>query len=1179
MNWTKEQELAITTRDKNILVAAAAGSGKTAVLVERIKRQIIEDQVPIDNMLIVTFTNAAAAEMKEKIRKALTKELRENPSKRGQIQEQFIRLQTANISTFHAFAQKCIKRFFQFVEVEPGFSVCDDKKSILISEEALDRLMDEELEKMEPDFLNFLNSYSSDRNFNNIRSMIRDSYTSLMAMPYPEKWLDEHIDQLSITPEEFQKSKLFDSFKEFTVYAVENALQYYIEALHITRDQDVMSLIEPFTNDINYLKDLVENIDNYSFDEILDIIACFSPARMKAPTDKNEKEAYKTIKDQVSTLRKNGKKEIEKIEKNYGQESLSSAIKETNLTAENGKCLRRLLLKYHRFFTEGKKKRKLLDFNDMEHLALKILDNPDAANYYKEHFHYIFIDEYQDTSTIQEEIIQRITRGNNLFMVGDVKQSIYRFRLADPSIFQTKYEKYRKGEVEDSILIDLNRNFRSKEPILSTINRIFKKRMKNYDKKAALYCGINYNGPLQFYPEFHVIDTNINLNLISESEDQASAEIQSIKRNEMEAAYIADMIKGLLGKEYYDAKEEKIKQISLRDIVILMSSVKNSAETYGQIFKKAGIDTYIQENDGYFNTIEIQVFMNLLSVIDNRQQDVPLISVLHSSIFGFSADQLALIRIHNRKSSYFKAFESYAESGEDPILRDKCKNAYNAIDKWREDSGLMSLSNLIWKLLMETDYYVIAGAMPAGKQRQANLRALVDKAEEYTNQSPGSLDSFIKYIDAIRDRKIPMGEVKLVGEQDDLVRIMTIHKSKGLEFPVVFLANMTSRLNYRQRIPNVVIDKDLGIGLNYTDYNNSLKNTTLFQKIIKDKIHREDVEEKSRVLYVAMTRAKEKLYLIGSTDNPEKYLEKMEMGIPSESSYSDMLIDVSPGKIKSIPPSAINLLKDDASKDESTGANFINKFYEFVDKKELEDDKKREKEIFDILSYSYEYGGSKDQRSKYSVSQLNKLATEKSSPVKYTPSLKEPDFVATEKALTSSQIGTLYHGIMERIDFIKAANEGLSYMEKVFQEFISKGIFQEKELSVLSPEKILNFFETDLGKRCVNAAKNGRLCKEKPFTLKTILQQEENDPKEILVQGVIDCYFEENGNIIFLDYKTGYINKNKPWEEDEKRIRNTYAEQIRLYSEALSKGTGKPVTECYLYLTENGKAIKMDSHK
>ena len=779
MAWTKEQQLAIDRRDKNILVAAAAGSGKTAVLVEHIKKLILEEGVSIDRMLIVTFTNAAAAEMKEKIRKALIAEIDKAPEESAKLRQQLSLLPRANISTFHAFALDVIRRFFYQAEVEPGFSICDDAQRTILKEDSLDLLLENRFAADEEEFYEFLNWYSGDRNQNRIREIIDSAYNVLQSLPYPWKWLSEKTAVLELSAEELAGSELMDYIWNFIDESAGKALGYVRLAADTLNQAGLSRMAEKVeAEEVSYYEEVCTLAENRSFQQLGEHLRKMPSLRLTAKKD--EKEDYGQVKAQVAACRSRARDLAREMTKTFFISSFEEQAAELNRTAPMAKILQKLLLEFDGIFRAAKAEKRLVDFNDIEHFCLEILQENGAAAFYRNKFQYIFIDEYQDTNILQEEIISKIRRENNLFMVGDIKQSIYKFRLAEPEIFKAKYAAYSSGD-ENSMKIDLNRNFRSKPVILNEINRVFDGLMEDYDEDARLYPGLSYDGEYSYQPQIRVVSTE------GAQADEALAEL---KNTELEALEVCRIVKENLGRKFYDHKAGVEREIRPRDIVILMRGVRNYADVFYNALKQSGIESFVDESEGYFDTMEIAVFMNLLSVIDNRQQDVPLISVLHSEIFGFSSEELGEIRSCHKEGSYADCFISYATEDdscerEDRGLRQRCCSALDSLKKWKDMSGSMPLGKFIWSLLLETGYYLKMGAMPAGVQRQANLRALVDKAENFSRDRQSSLYSFVRYIDAVKERKVPMGQVKLVGENDDLVRIMTIHKSKGLEFSAV----------------------------------------------------------------------------------------------------------------------------------------------------------------------------------------------------------------------------------------------------------------------------------------------------------------------------------------------------------------------------------------------------------
>ncbi|MGF6375791.1 ATP-dependent helicase/nuclease subunit A [Clostridiales Family XIII bacterium PM5-7] len=1134
--WNEGQQKAIDQRETNMLVAAAAGSGKTAVLVERIKKLIIEEGVPIDQMLVVTFTNAAAAEMKEKIRIALNEEIEANPKESQKLREQLRLLQRANISTFHAFALEVIRNFFYLIDLEPGFSICDDAQSTILKEEALDSLLELEFERETEEFQQFLDWYSSDRNQHKIREIIAKNYNVLQALPNWKGWLREQVDQLSMTTAEFEASPLMPFIWSYCADQMKEIMELMNKAIDTLEDADLIRLADIVREkEVAPLNLVAKAGADGEYDLMGEYLADISSARLAAK--KEEKEAYESIKDTVGAYRKLAKKRRDALVTQLFSSPLDQQIQEMNQTAPVASTLMSLLLSFHDEFQRGKEAKKLIDFNDIEHYCLEILEHEEAADHYRQRFEYIFIDEYQDTNVLQEEIISKVKRQNNVFMVGDIKQSIYRFRLAEPDIFKDKYARYQNPEQKYSTKIDLNRNYRSKPAILKEINHIFKDIMEDYDEEAHLYPGLDYEGEYDRVPEVKVIDLA--------SIDGEDEELAGLKATEIEALEVSKLIKKNLGKKFYHSKAGEERTLEYRDMVILMRSVRNSAEVFYRVLKEQGIDAYVDDSEGYFDSMEINIIMNLLSVIDNKLQDVPLISVLHSEIFGFSTEELGIIRSEHKQGAYSEAFLWYGSNGNEPELKSKCANALDSIKKWKGWAASMPLGKFIWKLMIETNHYLIMGAMPAGRQRQANLRALIDKAEKFSVDRQSSLYSFMNYIEAVKKRGVATGQVKLVGEADNLVRIMTIHKSKGLEFPMVIVAGMGKRLNYEKLGRGVYLHKNLGIGMTLSNYEENWYKQTMIQKLIQILTRKEERGEEIRVLYVALTRARDLLYMIGTTRDGQKFLENREIGISGDSTYLDMIQSIS--KLQVIPCSGTECSGDKVHND--SGEITFDAPALLAEREE----------VFRRLDYVYPHQEARRLKSKYAVTELNQEEHEKNH---ISRELAVPKFRQGEKKLTAAEKGTVYHGIMERIDFVRGYEEGMTYLIEATKEMIAKEIFTEEEIEAVDLKRIEGFFSSDLGKRCATAAETGTLQRERPFNL-----QYQKDGETIIVQGIIDCYFEEADGLVLLDYKATLVNEDK--------VKETYKKQIEIYGQALEAAKGKRVKEAYLYHFGLGKMIEM----
>ena len=588
-----------------------------------------------------------------------------------------------------------------------------------------------------------------------------------------------------------------------------------------------------------------------------------------------------------------------------------------------------------------------------------------------------------------------------------------------------------------------------------------------------------------------------------------------------------------------------------------MRGVRNYAEVFYQILKAKGIDSFVDDSEGYFDTIEINVFMNLLSVIDNKMQDVPLISVLHSEIFRFSAEELGQIRSLCRTGPYWEAFSSATE--EEGPLGEKCRKAADCLHRWKAAAVSLPLGRFIWSLLLETGYYIEAGAMPGGNQRQANLRALIDKAESFARRGQPSLYSFVRYIEAVKMRKVPVGQVKLIGENDDLVRIMTIHKSKGLEFPVVIVAGLGRRLNYTRIGSGIVLHKDIGIGMTFVDFAGHWYRQTLLQRLIQKQIHREEVQEEIRILYVAMTRAKDILYLTGTVKDGAKYEDSRQIGMGGESRYLDMLTEIRDFRL--IDP---NVLSPSTEQKERTAKNLVREdIYDGpLSPCDAED-------IYRRLDFAYPFEEERRRKSKYSVTELSRLGADRPVPERKLD-LSVPRFRQGKKTLTAAEKGTVSHGIMERIDFVRAASEGGTYVRQAVRQMVDRGIFTEEEAENADLSQIVSFFSSPIGKRCAESAAEGRLVRERAFALRMEVQG-----GQAIVQGIIDCYFEEEDGLVLLDYKTNWIDGTKPFAEEEKRLRETYQGQIDIYRRALSASAKKPVKEAWLCLLSAGRQIEM----
>ena len=1159
MKWTDKQLEAIELRDNNILVSAAAGSGKTSVLVERIRTLISDDKIPVSELLVVTFTEAAASEMKERLRATLGAELAQaepGSSEAKYLREQLIDLETSNISTFHSFGLKVIRRFFYKLDIEPGFSMLDETEGSILKEVALDSLLEKEFLEYDKDFVAFMDAYSGDRSYYAVRNIILDAHRSLMAMPHPWQWMEDSIKELEEAKENFETGKYWAFMrKELSESLREGAARYEAEAKVLqeagfdnlakkVRENEVATCIQS--------AEIAEGQGKNPKEIIQGIEEClFKKATVLSPGKENKEFFDAEVRGPAEKLRDSGKAILEKnVRKPYFGGDLDKMVEVSVGTVPYLKTLLRLVKNFDDLFKELKKEQRVIDFNDIEHYALDVLEDEEVASYYRETISQIFIDEYQDTNLIQEAIVDRIRRDNNLFMVGDIKQSIYRFRLAEPDIFQNKYNLYRKGEDKVSTVVDLNQNHRSKKPVIDFINKVFEPLMDGYDENARLNLGNPDDGGLNLEPELRVVLPNLENTL-----DEVLLKV------EREAHLVADIIEENLGKPFYDTKlkEPAIRPIEEKDIVILRKSVQSSADIYQRVLKERGFETTVQGNDGYFDTVEIGIFVDLLTVVDNIMRDIPLIGVLHSEIFDFTSQELGEIRAEWPEGSFADAFINSE--------REKCRAAMDRIMNWREMSRTMSLPKFVWKLLVDSGCYAIMGALSRGSQRQANLRALCDIAEKYSSGRQATLYGFLGYISSIKKDGIKMPEAKDNSGSGNVIRIMTIHKSKGLEFPMVILAGCGSGFK-KGNSSSVYMHKDIGIGLPYVDRENHWKSKTLLQQLVSSKVSKETMDENIRILYVAMTRARDKLVMVAHQDNDE-FMELARLGINDKANFLQMVAPFMAAKVEYLD-------FEPAAKDLGAGES----------DRELSEDE-REK-ILSILKYEYPYPLARKLKSKYSVTELNRAEKEetgkqesgnrqeeRSKPRGTGKPAGSNEQVATSK-FTAAERGTIYHRIIEKISF--AELKGMSEKElslavrRAIDGMVRKGLLMEEEAMAIDPKKIEGFFTSPVGLRAIEADARGLLEKERPFTLKMDMMGE-----EVLVQGIIDCYFfeekpEKEGEyqIILLDYKSNWIDRRLPLEDEENRLRREYSRQLEIYKTALEEGEMWGVCEVYLYLLDIG---------
>ncbi len=1254
--WTSEQLEAITARNCNLLVAAAAGAGKTAVLVERIIKKITDPKNPvdIDRLLIVTFTNAAATEMRERIAAAISDVLDKNPGSRL-IQRQMALLGKASITTIHSFCKDVIQSNFQAINIDPNFRIADETESTLMKLEALNDLFEEQYEKQDNrEFFELLDSYGGNRDDQALMDMVLNLYTFIQSSPWPEKWLLEKTEALRVPDgHDFAQTLwgkvLLDSVKiEFKAMA--DMLTQALEI--INTGMGLEKYLPVFQEDLSSITNLSgildKNINQRSgniwdnvYESLISINFSTLPRAAKdADTDKQ---------DRVKKIRDNVKARIKKLREKIMLSNSADCINDLNLLFPKIKCLASMVTELSIKYSEKKSKKAVLDFNDLEHFCLRILSTideegnikpSDTALSYRERFEEIMVDEYQDSNLVQEIIVNMISKGEkpNVFMVGDVKQSIYRFRQARPELFMDKYNNYSTEDGQPYRKILLYKNFRSRKNVVDSVNFIFRQIMSvnagelDYTEEEALNPGAVYPDmeqeqvicggmtELLLMQTGDIAETSDDLPQEStESEANSDeSEEEMLDNIQCEARMVARRINQLMDKDkegnnffVYDKGQKGYRKVEYRDIVILLRTTKKRSDVFTDELTVAGIPVFADTGSGFFKTIEVQIILSLLQIIDNPYQDIPLLSVLRSPIVSFSTDDLTDLRLLERKGSLFDGLIKLAERGESETAR-KAETFLENIKKWRELSQYISTDQLIWRLYNETGYYSIVGAMPGGEQRQANLRILFERAKQFEETSYKGLFNFISFIDRLKSSKGDMGSAKILSENDNVVRIMSIHKSKGLEFPVVFLSGCGKKFNLQDMNDSILLHQDMGFGPDVVDYTRRISWPSAAKEAIRVKIKAETLSEEMRVLYVALTRAREKLIITGAIDDAAKKVTKWlsasaEKGekLPdyemlNGGNYLDWICpavlrhrdcdelrkvvfseeDIKGQLIEDSSQWHIELWnKSDVVANKEIEQLKDNEFLQWLDRhNSYENNKPLIDEVDRRLSWEYSYTEASVIPAKVSVTELKRRFNAQSDngddslPVYTTALVKKPKFLEEKKGLSGAEKGTIMHFVIQHLDLQALKNNSsIEAITEQVNHMVSKDLLTRNQVESLNLSLIVNFFNSDLGKRMLSSSSISR---EIPFNIEISCEDINKASGDllrgetVLLQGVIDCYFEEYDGIVLIDFKTDQV---RDGYEDAAKER--YKLQMDYYTKALERLTGMIVREKCIYLLKSGKAL------
>ncbi|MBD2844461.1 helicase-exonuclease AddAB subunit AddA [Paenibacillus sp. IB182496] len=1262
--WTEQQWEAIVAGGRDILVAAAAGSGKTAVLVERIIRKITSG-ADVDRLLVATFTKAAAAEMKERIRIALEKELAADPDSEH-LRRQLALMTRASITTLHSFCVEVIRRYYPLIGLDPGFRIANETEAELLRLDVLEQLFEARYAELEahPGFAELAERFGGEKDDEPLQRLVQRLYDFSRSHPWPEHWLRAaaatfHVaDEIELGDTHWVRRLAGDA--QGALAAAQTQLE---QALELTRQPGGPDAYAPTLEaELAAVRKLALRMADAPWTTWQAAFAEVAFGRLKAV---RAGEADQALQERTKRLRDNARTVVAQLQDELLGRSPAEFLAELRDNAPLMEELSELTIAFGEAYEREKRAKGLLDFGDLEHYCLRILRGADsepgrtvpssAALDYREQFDEVLLDEYQDTNMVQEALVELIARpGNgNRFMVGDVKQSIYRFRLAEPGLFLDKYKRYGAAD-SDGQRIDLARNFRSRREVVDGVNDVFRLIMRervaelDYDRSAELIHGAAYPARADGAADPRLA---VELTLLDradapaaepeersdaepgeDGEGQPSGDAGDLQAAQLEARFIAARIRAMRGDgaerermRVYDGRRGGERPLQWRDIVILLRATQQWAPLLIEELQAAGIPAYAELNTGYFDATEVEIMIALLRVIDNPHQDIPLAGTLRSPLFGLGADELALLRVHAPPgASYYEAVAAAADdAGLPQALTDKVRRFLRQLARWRAEARQGALSELLWAIYHESGYYDLVGGLPGGLQRQANLRALHDRARQYEATSFRGLFRFLRFIDRMRENGSDLGTARALGEQEDVVRILSIHKSKGLEYPVVFVAGLGKRFNMQDVNGAFLMHKQLGYGPRQVDLQLRIAYPTLPQLAIRRAMKTEQLAEEMRVLYVALTRAKEKLVLVGTAADAAKLLENKRAEAETEPSdytlsqartYLDWLLPVAlRGGAAAQPTPA----EDDAASAaqwrlgiaqaswyaaEAAVAAAPDPLEEAVREQRLEAvsalhripdlaASAHTREVVARLGWAYPHAAATEIPAKTSATELKRLYSEQeledaaqledvrrpprsaAAPSSSQLRLRRPRFME-EAALTAAERGTVSHLVMQHVP-LGAAVVDAAVLRRTVERMRERQLLTAAQAEAVDAAAVEAFFQTPLGGRLQRAP---RVRREVPFScllpaarVHRAAAEAQIGAEPVMIQGVVDCLFEEaDGTLVLLDYKTDRV-PDRDWTRAAERHRF----QLELYAEAAAGILGRRIDECHVFFFDGAHTVRL----
>lgn len=1262
--WSEEQLDAIVSGGSNVLVAAAAGSGKTAVLVERIIRKIASD-TDVDRLLVATFTNAAAAEMKDRIKVALERKLEEQPDSEH-LRKQLALMGKASITTLHSFCMDVIRKYYSVIGLDPGFRIANETEIELIRNDVLMELFESRYADLEQhgDFIKLVNAFGGEQGDDPVFKLVERLYLFSRSHPWPKAWLEQMAAAFKVASvDELEQSPWVKQVMADVELKLDGAIASFEQALELTKlPAGPYAYAATFEADIELVQKLRHELQQLPWRSWG---GCFAEAAFSKLATLRGKEHDKELQQLAKDYREQGKATVLAIASDYFGRSAEQYVEELKELAPLMQALIDLIIDFSDRFEAFKRSRGLLDFGDLEHYCLAILldarstiEQPipsEAARDYQRQFDEILLDEYQDTNLVQETIVALISnpdRGNR-FMVGDVKQSIYRFRLAEPRLFLDKYKRYGKAAEVDAASgkrIDLARNYRSRLEVVDAVNLVFHAIMKEkvaelqYDAAAELVHGAAYfpapESLEQCRVQCVVIDREEREHESEQVETDEQSEEQSLEalREELttaqlEARYIVQELLRLKHSEalVYDVKQERYRPMQWRDNVILLRSTSAWAPVFLEELQLAGIPAYSSIGSGYFEAVEVQTMLSVLQIIDNPYQDIPLAASLRSPLFKLTAEELSHIRILSMDSSYYDAVVQ-AAGNEQFAYEGRVKLAYflDKLDSWRNYAREGALADLLWLIYEETGYYDFVGGLPAGLQRQANLRALHDRARQYEATSFRGLFRFLKFIERMRDNGNDLGTALAIGEGEDVVRIMTIHSSKGLEFPIVFVAGLGKKFNEQDLKASFLYHKELGFGPKVINLVMRTSYPSLPYIAIRRAIKMELLAEEMRILYVALTRPKEKLYLLGTTAKLGKKLIKWSSAMEGDSTLSLASIAGASCYLDWIAPLVSESLQQSLAAEAADKRSCHTDFdwlVEVIPAQELaaaaqqaaaaaDEQQERSNQLMAIgalaqlegiesdeqlheqLSFVYPYADAVKLGAKASITEMKRIqaafeqeeqdfifeqpAGEKQqqaeseltgkaeSQLTYSLHLQRPSFME-QKQLTPAERGSVNHLVMQHMPLHDHIDQEV--IDATIEHMVARKLITPFQTGAINRKGIEQLFQSELGQRMQLAL---WLKRELPFAFLLPAQQVYRDAagysadENVFIQGVIDCLFEDSQGLVLVDYKTDRI-FNRNWQEKAEQHRF----QLEMYAKGLEMILHRKVDEIFVFFFDGGVSVRL----